>query len=120
MGRRRRRSAASGAIGDSVFIANRLPWQLSLILGAILFCLCYWIIPAVLIAQVGDGGNPIIRNVVEVLLQRRIHWFEYVGIAFALVFGFFALWNYVGGPQLGRGTEHGAGFFSRLFARWID
>ena len=120
MGRRRSRAAASSVIADSAIIANRMPWQLSLILGLTLFSLCYWVIPAILVAQQGDGGSPIIRSVVAELIQRRIHWFEFLAIALALVFGFFALWSYLGGRPVSSDAERRAGLLSRLLARWID
>lgn len=120
MGRRRRRSIAGQITSDAVYIANRAPWQLSLVLGAIFFVTIYWVIPAVLIAQRGEDGSPMIRDVIGILTRRYIHWFEYVGIALGVIFGGFAIWNYLGGQRVGREAERGAGLVSRLLGRWLD
>jgi hypothetical protein len=55
-----------------------------------------------------------------VLFARRIHWFQWVGIALGLVCVFFALRNFLAGYRLSQAGEQSASFWSRIVARWLD
>lgn len=117
---RRKPSSASQVVGDVAQVANRRSWREVLLLGAVLFVLFYWIIPALLHHWLGTLRQGTIKPIIDVLLGRRIHWFEWVGIALGSVCVFFALRNYIAGHRLSRTGEQAAGFWGRLLARWLD
>lgn len=117
---RRRRSAAAGTVGDTAYIANRLSWRGAAALGLVLFALFYWGIPAALqycLATLRDG---VIKPLIEVWYYRRIHWFQWVGIALGLVCVFFALRNFLAEYRLSQAGEQSVSFWSRIVARWLD
>lgn len=117
---RRRRPVAAGTVGDTAYIANRLSWKCTAVLGLILFALFYWVIPAALQYCLGALRDGVIKPFIEVLYYRRIHWFQWVGIALGLVCVFFALRNFLAEYRLSRSGEQSASFWSRIVARWLD
>lgn len=117
---RRRRSTSSGALSDASYIANRLPWQGAVALGSVSFVVFYWLIPAWITHQIGSIRTEAARPAVEAMLGRRIHWVQWLGIAFALICAFYAVRNYLTTQRLGRFGEQNVSLLGRLLARWLD
>lgn len=118
--RRSRQSPAGQIVGDVAYIANRLPWQWTLGLGAVLFIAFYWGVPALISWHTESTGDNISRAMLEAMLGRRSHWAQWIAIAIVLVCSFFAAWNAWTSCRLDRTGENNTGFISRLLARWID
>lgn len=121
--RRRNRyqqSRAAQTVGDVAYIANRLTWKGAIAFGVALFVLFYWIIPAALHYYLGTARTGTIKPIIDSVFARRIHWFEWVGIALGLVCAFFAVHHYLADRRLSRAGERSAGFWSRILARWLD
>ena len=107
-------------LAETTSVAKRLSWKGTVILGAVLFVVFYWLVPAWINHQLNSlQGNPY-RPILEAAFARRIHWVQWFGIALGLVCGFFALRNYFGARPLGRNAERNVGFFSRFCTRWLD
>lgn len=117
---RRKRSMASEVLADTAYIANRLSWKGAAIFGVVLFVLFYWVLPAWINHQLSSLQNNMLRPMFETVFARRVHWVQWLGIAFALICAFFAIRNYLAYQRLGAYGERNVSFFSRLFARWID
>jgi hypothetical protein len=115
-----RKSAAGEMVSDAAFIANRLPWWGAGVLGVVSFAVFYWIVPAWLHGYVEGSRSANVRPILEAILGRRIHWFQYLAIALALVCAFFAFRNFLSPFRLSRAGESNAGFFSRILARLLD
>lgn len=118
--RRYRRSPSSQIVGDAAFIANRLPWWGAALVGVVSFVLFYWLVPLWLRGHIEAMGESVTRPAVEAIVGRRIHLFQYLAIAIALVCGFFAIRNYLHPFRLRGRSESNAGFFSRVLARLLD
>ena len=120
-GRGRRRSTAGGMIGDAVYVGNRLPWWGAALMGLITFVIFYLAVPAWVHAQWDANPSQSAASVaIRQVLERRLHWFEYLGIGLGLVGAFFAIKNAFLVQRLGHTGERGVGFFSRLIARLLD
>ncbi|MEZ9822164.1 hypothetical protein AB4238_16320 [Shewanella sp. 10N.286.45.A1] len=90
------RSSSSGAqiVRDSVYISARLPWWGAIGFGTALFVLFYFGIPAYLESKITEANGSMITQAFESLFLRRINWFEWIGVAFALIGAFFGIRNY--------------------------
>ena len=123
--RRRRSSSAGTLIRDSVEVSNRMPWWGAAIMGLVMFSFFYWIVPGWVHAQ-WEANQPhtesgrIMQNMIQHLLERRLHWVQYLGIALGLVGALFAVKNYFWSQHISRAGERGVGFFARIFGRWLD
>lgn len=117
---RRKRSSSSGALADTAYIANRLSWQGAAVFGVVLFVIFYWALPAWINHQLSSLQSNMFRPMIEAVFARRVHWVQWLGIAFALICAFFAVRNYLACQRLGAYGERNVSFFSRLFARWLD
>lgn len=123
MGRRyyRRKSSMAGEmIRDTAYIGNRLSWQGSAILGFVLFAVFYWLLPWWVQTRLDGLQSNMFRPMLEAAFGRRIHWFQYLGIALGLIGLFFAIRNYFAYDRLDRGGENNIGWFSRILAKLID
>jgi hypothetical protein len=118
--RYRRQSPAGSMATDAAYIANRLPWQGALILGIVLFVIFYWLIPAWLQNHIASIDSKNVRPVIEAMYGRRIHWFQWLGVALALICGFFTVRNYFRSRRLRSAGERDVGYFGRLIARFLD
>ena len=118
--RKRPKSAASQISGDVIYIANRLSWRGSLIFGASVFVIFYWVAPIWLNYQLSNVNSSILRPVIESLFARRIHWFEWLGIASAVICISVAVYKYVTSRYLDRAEERDVSFLGRLIARFIN
>jgi len=116
---RRRRSTAGQIVGDTSYVANRLPWEWAVILGIALFIFFYWAVPAWVYQHLESLQGNAYRPLLESLFARRVHWSQWLGIALGLVCAFFAVRNYFLMDQLDRSGECGVSFFSRIIARFF-
>jgi hypothetical protein len=117
---RRKRSMASEALADTAYIANRLPWKGAVIFGVVLFVAFYWVLPAWINHQLASLQSNMFRPMLEAVFARRVHWVQWLGIAFALICTFFAIRNYLASQRLGAYGERNVSYFGRLLARWLD
>lgn len=117
---RRKRSIAGEILSDTSYIANRLSWKGAAAFGVVLFVIFYWLMPAWINHQIETAHSANSRMMLEALFARRIHWFQWVGIALGLIGGFFAVRNYFATRPLNRYDENNVSFISRLLARWLD
>lgn len=119
--RHRRMSSVAGSIvRDVAYVCNRFSWRVSLAYGAVLFVAFYWLAPALLLEWLERlRGNPL-YPLLEAIFARRVHWFQWLAVALALLSVFFALRSYFRASPLASRDERRAGFFSRLLARWLD
>jgi len=118
--RSRKRSMAGEMLSDTSYVANRLSWKGAAILGAVLFVIFYWLLPAWLNHQLNSLQGSMLRPLVEAVFAKRIHWVQWLGIALGLICAFFAVRNYFAFQRIGRDGERDVSFFSRLLARLLD
>ncbi|STO57558.1 hypothetical protein [Grimontia hollisae] len=121
MGRRhRRRSHGSMMISDSVKITARLPWWGSVLFGLISFFVFYFGLPAFLESKISDlNGNPS-SQALDSIFMRRIHWFEWLGIACGLIGAFFGIRNYFVSSQSGYEERGLVSILAKLISRNIN
>lgn len=117
---RKKRSMAGGMLSDTSYIANRLSWVGSAILGFVLFVVFYWLLPMWINHQLNSLQGNMFRPMMETLFARRVHWVQWLGIALALICAFFSVRNYFGSQRLNRQGERDVNFISRLLARLFD
>lgn len=123
---RRRRNRGAGSLSgalitETVKTGNRLPWWGAALMGVVMFSFFYWIVPARIHHQ--WDSNPLrspVGGLVRQLLERRLHWFQYLGIVLGLIGAFFAIKNYFWAERLSRRGEQCVGFFSRIIGRLLD
>src|SRR5688572_5274142 len=113
-GRYRRRRASSSIVADTAFVANRLPWQWTLVFGGFLFAAFYWGLPAYMAWHLESIENKIVRAMLESVFGRRGHRAEWVGIALGLICLFFAVWNAWMDYRFHRTGERNVGLLSRI------
>lgn len=116
----RRRSRSSQIVGDTVYIANRLPWWATAIFGLILFIVLYWVVPTWLASKLETSGSTAVRPMLEFMVGRRVHWFQWIAIAIGIACSFLAIRSYLRARRLSRGAEQDTNWLSRLIARLID
>ncbi len=97
---RKKRSMAGGVLSDTSYIANRLSWVGSAILGLVLFVVFYWLLPMWINHQLNSLQGNMIRPIMEAVFARRIHWVQWLGIALALICAFLSVRNYFGSQRL--------------------
>lgn len=117
---RYRRSPAGRLLSDAAYIGNRLSWRWSVFLGVFFFVLFYWLVPAWLTAWIEGRQSGANRAIVDIVLARRVHWFQWIGVALALVFAYFAARGYWRARRHTREGERNAGLLARLLARLLD
>ncbi len=123
MGRRyyrRKRSMAGEMIRDTVEVSNRLPWWGVAIFTFILFALFYWVLPWWIHSRLDSLQNNMLGHLIEAAIRRRVHWSQYLAIVIALIGSFFTIRNFFFGQRLNRSGERNVGWFSRIFARFLD
>lgn len=121
MGRRyHRKSTAGTMIKDITFIASKLPPTLALLLGAVLFSVFYFAVPAYLESVIYENQGSRIAPMFEAIFARRIHWFEWLGTALGLIGVFFAIRNYLIFSNAGYRERGFVGFIAKLFSRNLD
>jgi hypothetical protein len=118
MGRRyRKKNSASSIISDTAYIGSKLPWWGALLFGAFSFILFYFIVPAWLESRLASQSGSAFLPMLEAILGRRIHWFEWVGIACGLVGVFFGIRNFFWLAHAGSHERGIVAFFARMFGR---
>jgi hypothetical protein len=111
---------AGEMLADTSYVANRLSWKGAAVLGAVLFVVFYWLVPAWINHQLNSLQSNLYRPLIEAAFARRVHWVQWLGVALGLVCTFFAIRNYFSSQQLGRYGERNVSFFSRFVARWLE
>ena len=91
-----------------------------MVLGAVIFVVFFWLVPAWLTTWVEARQSGTFRPVVEAILGRRIHWFKWLAVAIALLFVYFAARDYLGLQRHTRSAERDAGLLARLIARLLS
>ena len=92
----------------------------SLLLGASLFAIFYWAIPALIDHQlVSLQGNQFLP-IAEARLGRIAHWSQRLAIALWLACTIIAGFSYFRSQHITHTHQRSVGFFSRLFARFLD
>lgn len=119
-GYRRSRSPAASVMRDSTEIAARLPWWGTALFGIVAFVVLYYGMPAFLVSlAVNLEGNPYLP-IVNVVRERREWLFHWLGIAVALVFGYFSVRNFVWSKRANRREKQAVGFLAKLLGRSMD
>lgn len=117
---RRRGSRAGEMARDVAVIGNRLPWWGAATMGAILFVLFYWVLPAWVLSNIESAQSSAIKPLLEAAIGRRARWLQYLGIAFGLIGLFFAIRNYFTDKRLDREDSGLIAWLSRLMSRLLD
>lgn len=117
---RKSRSMAGSILSDTAYIANRFSWRGALALGVVQFVIFYWLVPGWITHQLDSLKSNIPHQIMVAAFSRRLHWFQWLAIALALICGFFAIRNYFADSRLDRYGERQVGLLSRLLARWFD
>jgi uncharacterized membrane protein len=107
-------------LSDAAYIGNRVSWKVSLLLGAFFFVTFFWLVPAWLGARVEATESAHLRPALEALIGRRLHWFKWLALAIALVFGYFAARSYMQASRHTRIAERNTGLVARLMARLLN
>ncbi|HCG7544654.1 TPA: hypothetical protein NKZ82_004738 [Vibrio parahaemolyticus] len=111
MGRRyRRRSNGSAIVSDSVYIAARLPWWAAICFG----------FPAFLESKASEMTASAFSQAFESIFMRRIHWFEWLGIACGLIGVFFDFRNYAISSHAGYEERGLVTFLAKIISRNIN
>ena len=93
MGRRYRKNQ-SNILGDTSFIASRLPWWGALIFGLFLFIVFYFMLPTFIEYRMSGTANSPMKDALMSVIYRRIHWSEYLGVTCGIIGSIYALRNY--------------------------
>jgi len=127
---RRRRSGNNlgSAVGDMGAIANKFGPKGALITGVIGFVVLYFLIPAALEAwleynkakMTGPAGSAMGQVLDKIFNVRVIRASEWAGIAALLLCSAIAAWKALTQESVSYQGQKGAGFFAKLFARFLD
>ncbi|HHF0549867.1 TPA: hypothetical protein ACPHT3_004524 [Vibrio alginolyticus] len=121
MGRRyRRRSNGSAIVSNSVYIAARLPWWAAICFGFISFLIFYFGFPAFLESKASEMSASAFSQAFESIFMRRIHWFEWLGIACGLIGVFFGFRNYAISSHAGYEERGLITFLAKIISRNIN
>jgi hypothetical protein len=105
---------------DHTDIASWLPWWGAAIAGAVSFVILYFAMPAWLSSISTDMEGNQFKGIVDQLVGRRVWLFHWLGIAAALVGGYFAVRNYFIQHRAERREKRAVSWLSRFLARWLD
>jgi hypothetical protein len=115
-----RRKSKTSIISDTVYIGARLPWWGTLAFGVLVFVIFYFVIPVWIENKIlVHGDSPMLFALSEVM-NRRIHWFQYLGIACGLVCAFFAIRNFFIAKSASYPERGIIGLIARLLGREIN
>lgn len=127
---RRRRSGNNlgSAVGDMGAIANKFGPKGALIVGAIGFVVLYFLIPASLEAwleynkakMTGPTASGMGQVLDKIFSIRFIRVSEWAGIAALLLCSAIATWKALTQESVSYQGQKDAGFFAKLFARFLD
>lgn len=117
----RRKSVPAEVLRDTVSIANSLAWQGCIFMGIFLFCLFYWVLPALLNLYINTAleGNSF-KVVAEAIITRRLHWLDWLAIGCLIVCLFFAVRNYFDANSMGRHGQRNVSLISKIIAKLLD
>lgn len=69
----RSRKGRNNVLCDVSHIANRMPWQGCIVLGAILFVVFYYLLPIYIENTLAGLKSEIMKPVFEIIFRRRLH-----------------------------------------------
>ncbi|MBB6541975.1 MULTISPECIES: hypothetical protein [Colwelliaceae] len=118
--RYRRKSHSSQIINDSIYASSRLPWWGALTLGLATFTFFYFIAPAWVMSSIDEQLSRPITEGLKMVLIRRVHWLEYLGIVSGIVGLFFTFRNYFISAYARSGERSVVNILSRIIGRSID
>jgi drug/metabolite transporter (DMT)-like permease len=76
--------------------------------------------PAWVLSRVdGQPSSPVTQGI-EMVIMKRIHWLEYLGIVCGVIGLFFTVRNYFVHNNAGRNERGAVGILSRIIGRSID
>jgi magnesium-transporting ATPase (P-type) len=116
----RKKSTASSMLSDTAYIGRKFPWWVTLTLGVFLFSIFYFFVPSWLLSNINSTHNPMTRSMLEPLILRRLHWFQWLGIALGLVCLFYSFRNYIFGKAYSSQESKIVVFLARILGRAID
>lgn len=91
---RRRRNGLGSVVTDTAHIGAKLSPIGALVFGSVLFIVFYWLIPGWLETKAATLEGNMFAPAIEALSGRRVHLFQWVGIACGLVGLYFAVRNH--------------------------
>ncbi len=125
MGRRYYRRRNQSLITDTASTMLMSSWWGALMLGLIGYVLFYWLLPAWIISKIQEipqlTAGLDLRTMAFQAVARRLHWSEFVGMAF-LWLGLLIAGIKLLATELEPSQHHSGllGFLARLLARWSD
>lgn len=121
MGRRyKRRSHGSAIVNESVYIAAKLPWWAAICFGFISFLVFYFGFPAFIDSKASEMSDRDVSQAFESIFMRRVHWFEWLGIACSLIGVFFGFRNYLVLSYAGHEERGLVAFLAKIIIRNIN
>jgi hypothetical protein len=121
MGRRyKRRSHGSAIVNESVYIAAKLPWWAAICFGFISFLVFYFGFPAFIDSKASEMSDRAVSQAFESIFMRRVHWFEWLGIACSLIGVFFGFRNYLVLSYAGHEERGLVAFLAKIISRNIN
>lgn len=123
MSRRRRyyrKSATGSIISDTAFITSRLSWWGSLLFGLFSFIIFYFIVPSWLEAKMAEQSNNMFIPMLKAVFEKRIHWFEWLGIVCGLISIIFSLRSLIMTNEASSRERGIISMLARLIGRHID
>lgn len=123
MSRRRRyyrKNAAGSIISDAAFITSKLSWWGSLLFGLFSFIIFYFIVPMWLEAKLTEQSNNMFLPMLKDIFEKRIHWFEWLGIVCGLISIIFSLRSLIMTNQANYRERNFISMLARLISRHID
>lgn len=118
--RYRRKSSGSNIISDTAFIGSRSPWWGALLFGIVTFVALYFVVSSWLASKLAENEGSFFYQVLEQLMGRRIHWFQWVGIATGLIGLFYAVRNYLVANRADYKERHLVSLLARMIGRGLD
>jgi hypothetical protein len=107
-------------VGDAARGASRMKWKMAALLAAGSFVTFYLALPWWLRSRIDKIQTAALRPVIEAILGRRAHWIELLGLALTLVFGYFAVRNYLALNGAGASEVRATTFLGRLIAKILQ
>ncbi len=112
---RRRSKRAGSIVTDVAHIGAKLSPRAAVLLGAFLFCLFYWAVPAYLSSLASNTEAGHLKPLLEVFTGRRVRLFHWLGASCAIVCFYFAVRNH----YIAQGANFDERFISSFIAKLL-
>ncbi len=116
----RRYKRKSSIFSDVNYIGSRLSWWGALVFALFSFTLFYFVIPAWLELKLSERSESNMYPILEAVFGRRIHWFEYLGVASGVLCLYYSVRNYFVGSYASSDERGIVGILSKLIGRKIE